>query len=168
MPKIIENLPERLLEETHHQLQTVGYSGLTIRSVAKACGVGVGTVYNYFPSKEALLATYLLTDWNVRISAIRAISDRSASAEPVAHCVYDQLRSFAGAHASIFRSPDAAGAFAGAFGRYHGLLRSQIAAPLRKFCSDDFTADFLAESLLTWTMSGKPFDAIYGVIKNLF
>ena len=32
MPKIIETLPERLLEETHHQLQTVGYSGALVLS----------------------------------------------------------------------------------------------------------------------------------------
>ena len=53
MPKIIENLESRLIEEAQKQIEEAGYSAVTIRSVAKACGVGVGTVYNYFPSKEA-------------------------------------------------------------------------------------------------------------------
>lgn len=60
MPKIIENLKDRLLQEAQRQMDQCGYGALTIRGIAKGCGVGVGTVYNYFPSKDALLATYLL------------------------------------------------------------------------------------------------------------
>ena len=60
MPKIIQNLENRLIAEAKLQVQTLGYGAVTIRSIAKSCGVGVGTVYNYFPSKEALVATYLL------------------------------------------------------------------------------------------------------------
>ena len=43
MPKIIENLPQRLLEEAKNQILQAGYSTMTIRSVARQCGVGVGT-----------------------------------------------------------------------------------------------------------------------------
>ena len=39
--------------------------------------------------------------------------------------------------------------------RYHGLLREQLAAPLRSFCADGFHAQFLAEALLTWTVEGR-------------
>ena len=35
MPKIIENLPQRLLEEARRQIETSGFSAMTIRSVAK-------------------------------------------------------------------------------------------------------------------------------------
>ena len=59
MPKIIENLREQLLEETKKQILDRGYANTTIRSVAKACGVGVGTVYNYFESKEMLVASFV-------------------------------------------------------------------------------------------------------------
>ena len=50
MPKIIENLKDRLIAEAEKQIEESGYGAVTIRSVAKACGVGVGTVYNYFSS----------------------------------------------------------------------------------------------------------------------
>ena len=168
MPKIIENLESRLIKEAKKQIEESGYAALTIRSVAKACGVGVGTVYNYFPSKEALVATHLLEDWKQCVTAINAVSAGSDGPRPVARCIYDQLTAFSERHQAVFRDETAAAGFAGSFGAYHGLLRRQLAQPLRKFCVSDFAADFLAEALLTWTMAHRPFDEIYGILEKLF
>lgn len=168
MPKIIENLQQRLMDEARKQMETSGYSAMTVRSVAKACGVGVGTVYNYFPSKDALLASYMLSDWNVCIATIHAVSETSTTPESVVRCIYDQLLSYAGRHRNLFQDASAAATFAGSFSHYHGLLRSQLAAPLQKFCENTFTSEFIAESLLTWSMAGKSFDEIYGMIGKLF
>ena len=168
MPKIIENLESKLIEEAKKQIREVGYSATTIRSVAKGCGVGVGTVYNYFPSKETLLASYLLADWKACVAAILEVSQRAETPRPVLESIYSQLLSFSGRHQAIFRDEDAASAFAGSFSRYHGLLRTQIAEPLRKFCDSDFSAEFIAESLLTWTMAGKNLDEICGIVCKLF
>ena len=102
------------------------------------------------------------------MAAVRTISADSVTSRPVLLCMYEQLVSFADRHQAIFRDESAAASFAGSFSRYHALLRSQLAQPLRKFCTGDFAAEFIAESLLTWTMSGKPFDEIYGMIEKLF
>ena len=168
MPKIIQNLESRLIEEAKKQIEETGYSAMTIRSVAKSCGVGVGTVYNYFSSKDELLATYMLEDWNRCITAINAVGTYSDNPAPVMRCIYDQLCQYALRHQAILRDDAAAAAFAGSFSRYHGLLRSQLAQPLRKFCDSDFASEFIAESLLTWTMAGKSFEEIYGMIGKLF
>ena len=58
--------------------------------------------------------------------------------------------------------------FAGSFGQYHALLRSQLASFLRRFVEGGFAAEFIAESLLTWTMAGRNFDEIYDVIAKIF
>lgn len=168
MPKIIRDLESRLIEEAKKQIEEFGYGAMTIRSVAKACGVGVGTVYNYFPSKDDLLATFMLSDWNQCITAINAVSTYSDSPRAVARCIYDQLLAYANLHKAIFRDEAAAASFAGSFSRYHTLLRSQLAAPLRKFADSDFAAEFAAEALLCWTMAGKDFDDIYGMIGKQF
>ena len=168
MPKIIENLESKLIEEAHKQVAQSGYGALTVRSVAKACGVGVGTVYNYFQSKDDLLASYLLSDWQNCIAAIDNASKQSDSPAPVIRCIFDQLLSYAKRHQAIFRDEAAVANFAGSFSPYHGLLRGQLAAPIRKYCSSDFMAEFIAESLLTWAMSAKSFDEIYEILKKLF
>ena len=132
------------------------------------CGVGVGTVYNYFPSKENLLASYLLSDWRSCVAAIRAASQKAETPRPVLESIYSQLLAFSGRHQAIFQDAEASAAFAGSFSKYHGLLRSQLAEPLQKFCKSDFTAEFIAESLLTWTMAGKTLDEICGIVEKLF
>ena len=168
MPKIIENLENKIILEAKKQIEQSGYSAMTIRSVAKACGVGIGTVYNYFRSKDELLASYMLSDWNHCIAAIQAVSTYSDVPKPVTLCIHDQLLQYASRHQAIFWNEAATAAFSESFSRYHDLLRHQLAQPLRKFCESDFRSEFIAEALLTWTMAGKPFDEIYGVIEKLF
>ena len=168
MPKIIENLEQKLIEEARKQVKETGYRTMTIRSVASACGVGVGTVYNYFTSKDALVAAFMLEDWKKCILSIEEMSNSSGQPKDVVRCIYDQLLFYSDCHRSIFQDSAAASTFAGAFSRYHAILRQQLAEPLQKFCIDNFCAEFIAESLLTWTMAGKDFDEIYGVIGKLF
>ena len=167
MPKIIENLPERLAEEARRQIEQSGFSAMTIRSVAKACGVGVGTVYNYFPSKEALVATFMLTDWNNCIAAIQRCADESDTVEPVLKAIHSSLKLFLQQFAPIFRDADAAASYSGALSKYHSILRSQLSAPIRKFCRDDFTAEFIAEAMLTWTVAGKDFDELKSILLRI-
>ena len=78
MPKIIENLQERLLSAARLQLEAEGYSALTMRGIAKASGVGVGTVYNYYPSKDALIASFVAADWRAVMEQIAQLAQRSA------------------------------------------------------------------------------------------
>ena len=163
MPKVIENLRSRLIGEAQKQVREAGYSAMTIRSVAKACGVGTGTVYNYFPSKDALLAAGMLEAWNGCMERINAAAD----ANELFRGIYDELRAYAAENGALFHDSAAAASYAGAFSRYHAVLRAQLAAPVRKICRDDFTAEFIAEAMLTWTMAGKEYEMIYSVIEKL-
>ncbi len=168
MPKIIENLRSKLLEQARLQIEQAGYSAMTIRSVAKGCGVSVGTVYNYFPSKEHLVAAFMLEDWNHCMERIQITAGDAQSPSTVLRCIYDQLKAYTTLHSKMFSDPAAIAGFFGTAGRYHAMLRSCLAKPLRRFCQDDFTADFVAEALLTWTVSGKSYEEIAYVVQKLF
>lgn len=168
MPKIIENLDVKLMEEARRQINEAGYGKVTIRSIAKACGVGVGTVYNYFPSKDALLATYMLADWRSCMEAIEESAANHDSPQPVVRCIYVQIKRFADIHQSIFRDEAAIASFHNTSGQYHAMLRSQLAAPLGKFCTNDFAPEFIAEALLSWAMTDKTFEELFEMIKMCF
>ena len=168
MPKIIENLPERLAEEALRQIEESGFAAMTIRSVAKGCGVGVGTVYNYYSSKEALVATFMLSDWKKCVIAIQDYADEAQKPEVVLRAIYEKLQLFMEQYDPIFRDASAASSYTGSTSAYHGVLRDQLASPIRKFCRDDFTAQFVAEAMLTWTVAGKSFDEIFSLVNRLF
>ena len=174
MPKIIENLRERLLEEAKHQVMEQGYSAMTIRSVASACGVGVGTVYNYFASKDMLVASFMLEDWLICKQTIDAACEENNTPELALRCIYDGLNSFIAKYETLFKDESAGAAFASSSKQRHKLLCSQIAKPLLPLCQKqtkvkaEFLAEFIAESMLTWTHSESSFDDISSVLLQLF
>lgn len=63
MPKIIENPSDVILEHATRILFNEGYENLSIRNVAKSCGIGIGTIYNYFPTKRDLVRRMILSYW---------------------------------------------------------------------------------------------------------
>ena len=65
MAKIIENLHSTILTVGKRILLEDGYEQMTLRRVAGECGIAAGTIYNYFPSKDILVATIMLEDWKV-------------------------------------------------------------------------------------------------------
>ena len=169
MPKIIENARAELLAEVRRQIEERGYAATTVRSVAAACGVAVGTVYNYFPSKEMLIATFVAEDW---VQCMAALGEQPpGTAEEMLRRVYRLLCDFTAAHRALFTDADAAKAFSAIFAVRHKQLRGQLAAFLLPLCekADDsaFCADFLAEALLTWTTAGVPFERLCPVLLPL-
>ncbi|MBO4862257.1 MAG: TetR/AcrR family transcriptional regulator [Firmicutes bacterium] len=167
MPKIIENLREKLLAEAKDQIERNGYENTTIRSIASACGVGTGTVYNYFASKDVLIASFMVDDWQGCLAKMKAFPafDRRAFLENISRC----LKEFIEAHASLFYDRSAIGSFSAGYQERHGMLRGQIAGVLEPVCGDDrFLAEFAAESLLCWTIEQKDFDEQYRMLSRLF
>jgi len=47
----------RILEAAEHLFAASGYEASTIRDIADAAGIAHGTLFNYFPNKEAILAS---------------------------------------------------------------------------------------------------------------
>lgn len=54
---------EDILKTSRKLIQQQGWSAVNIRSVAAACGVSVGSIYNYFDSKAALVSATVESVW---------------------------------------------------------------------------------------------------------
>lgn len=55
---------ENILQISRKLIQQNGWAGVNIRSVAAACGVSVGCIYNYFGSKTDLLSASVESIWS--------------------------------------------------------------------------------------------------------
>ena len=159
MPKIIENLREQILNEAKKQLFEQGYEKTTIRSVAQECGIAVGTVYNYFKSKDILIASLVLEDWNGCIQSIANYpkEDRRAFLE----YIHISLNAFEKKHDKLFTDKEDAKTFNTVFFERHRLLRSQLSQLIKPLTDDAFLSEYVAEALLCWTTEGKSFEEIY-------
>ncbi len=134
-----------------------GYAALTVRGVAKQCGIAVGTVYNYFPSKDMLAAEVMLEDW---LAAITAVQQNCLSAESPREAVRELYRGVAG-FSDIYRPVWVGCAFPASaevkYAKYHTLLVQQMAAcvlPVFLRCSaaaPQKLAVFAAENVLLCT-----------------
>ena len=54
---------EEILKTSRALIQEQGWSAVSIRSVAAACGVSVGSIYNYFDSKAELVSATVESVW---------------------------------------------------------------------------------------------------------
>ena len=66
---------EEILKTSRKLIQENGWTGVNIRSVAAACGVSVGCIYNYFDSKTALVGATVagcIARWSTAAKRIRA------------------------------------------------------------------------------------------------
>ena len=168
MPKIIKNIRKQLLAEAKKQIAQRGYSDTTIRSVASACGVGVGTVYNYFPSKEMLVATSVYEDWKNYLSDI----EKLPADEPyiLLKGIYHSLQKFAEENQMLFSDADAARLVSVSSVDHHKMLRDQMASFVRPLCEDSspqFTAEFIAEALIRWSTENVDFETVYPLLAKV-
>ena len=174
MPKIIENIREKLLEEAKRQVSEFGYSAMTIRSVASACGVGTGTVYNYFPSKDMLVASFMLEDWMLCIQTIEQGMTEAEDVKAALYCMYQELLTYKEKYINLFADENAEASYSASSMQRHHLLREQLADPLKIWTRKQdkvdasFLAEFIAENMLTLTMAGKDFEQIAAVLLQLF
>ena len=67
MPKQVID-PEKLVSQAYAIASRDGVSALSVRKVAAACGIAVGSVYGYFPTKADLTAAVLTRFFDENLS----------------------------------------------------------------------------------------------------
>ncbi len=94
MPKLLPNLHEEILMVGRDLLDECGYQEFSMRAVAARGGIGVGTLYNYFPSKQQLVAAILRADWEVHLRRMTQIARQNATERERLLELYGQMCAF--------------------------------------------------------------------------
>ena len=154
MPKVIANLSEQILFEARELLLSGGWESLTIRSVAARCHVVVGTVYHYYPAKDALIAAVMLEDWQSTLTRMEKASTAADSAADGLRAVFAQLCAFEQQYQAIWQQYALRNNPLPSQQMYHEQLIAQMAGILCTLLTNHHVADdpvlptFLAETLL--------------------
>ena len=174
MPKIIADLRENILLQARALLLQGGFESLTMRTVASACNVAVGTVYNYFPSKEMLVAGIMLQDWQHALHTMREHSAAATSALDGLRCITIGLIDFWSIYRTTWQRYTESGHAAPLYGAYRHQLLLQLEDLIRPLllrfhCSGETALPgFLAETLLSAAREGKQrFDEIAPILIRL-
>lgn len=77
MNKIDQNnvQKERILAKASMLFWKNGYTGTTMRAIAKAYGCKAANIYNFFPNKEAILYEFLYTQIKLIVSDLEHLED---------------------------------------------------------------------------------------------
>ena len=172
MPKIIEGLREEILRAARARLLAEGWQAFNVRSLARDCGVSVGTIYDYYPSKGALLANVMGRDWREMLDGVR--DGEYGSAEEALQALYEGIGEFVDRYRPALsryvfsprETPD--------FAHGHRMVICQLAAVvsviLRPFRAEDDPelARFISDALLSHSRFGDcPYERIGPYIRKL-
>lgn len=75
MPKIYDDLRQNIIKSAKRIIIKYGYRKLNMRDVAKETGVAVGTIYNYFPTRDALISELMFEYWKEFIASVQSIQE---------------------------------------------------------------------------------------------
>jgi len=79
MPAPITDIRTKLIQCGRVMFNENGFTGFSMRRLAAECGVAVGTIYNYYKDKDALLSAILSEDWDNILDRMSAAAISSNS-----------------------------------------------------------------------------------------
>jgi AcrR family transcriptional regulator len=104
MPKVLRRQPRQvralatraaIFEATAQILESEGEAGFNTNRVAERAGVSIGTLYQYFGSKQAILAA-MAREWNAHNREVLAAQIAEGSASPVRLAIRNQIHAMPG------------------------------------------------------------------------
>lgn len=154
MPKLLTNVKESILAHARETMMTEGCDALSARVLARRCGIAVGTLYNYFGSKDAIVAAVVLEDWANTVSGID--EDILSCSELIDGMLllFRAVSGFAQKFDSVWKRFGSAAGARDYIIKFHKPIRRQIAALIDKVIGKTGRpellplSDMLAESLL--------------------
>ncbi|MBW1898195.1 MAG: TetR/AcrR family transcriptional regulator [Deltaproteobacteria bacterium] len=86
---------DRIILVAYDLFNEEGYSAVSIRKIAKAAGVSIGTIYSYFQDKRDIyIATAVLYSHDMYTNFSSAIQDKKVSAENIEEVLYTIIIKF--------------------------------------------------------------------------
>ena len=149
MAKIIENLYIDIQTVGKKILLEEGYNQMTLRLVASKCNIATGTIYNYFKSKDMLVATIMFKDWEDLLKKTNPKVDKAKEAIDGLELIFNMIKDYTAIYQKAWI--DYGGSLIGLKDRHSILIKqlSEMINPLfKRFELDDTSTSFISEILI--------------------
>ena len=173
MPKIIPELRASIIQAARKNLLENEMHDISMRRLAQECGTAVGTVYNYFPSKEALIAEIIMPDW---LECCREMKECAVSGpEPLeaALAITTALRKFTSQYAPVWKNYAGEQNSLTSLVSRHNQIIGEIAAAVKEMLLrfdllyDEFLPEIIAEMILSASRTEDGFRRIVPVLERV-
>lgn len=94
MSRIIDNPKQLILSQAKEILYQQGYQKLSMRALSKACGIALGTIYNYYPTKKELVVEMMTDYWQNYLDSVREIVNSNTELYLKLKNVFNELEVF--------------------------------------------------------------------------
>ena len=175
MPKVIENVQETILQQSRHLLLESGYEAFTMRDAAQRCKIAVGTLYNYFSSKEKLAGSIMLEDWQEALILMQTACAHAQNLWEGMEALYRGVMDFSEPYRGIWAGCVFVGSQNPDYVRRHRKLVRQLAdilAPLLERTKQERfpqAALFLSENILLCAGSSEmKFSSLQMMVQQLW
>lgn len=106
MSRIIVNPSELILNTAKEILYNDGYNKLSMRNVARSCNIGLGTIYNYYPTKKSLVIEMMTCYWSDFIIKTQTIVKSDNEFYHKLKKIFDDLSFFIKTFKEIWLKPE--------------------------------------------------------------
>lgn len=92
---------QRILDAAKAEFAERGYDGCTTNHIAQHAGMSIGSLYQYYPNKDAILAALMLEHIDHGVEAIAtALAQCDARDEPFEQTLFESVRAYVAIHST--------------------------------------------------------------------
>ena len=128
MPKIIMHLQEQIIMQAEKLLVQEGPEKISIRSVAKACGIAIGTIYNYYPTKDALIADLIIHRWTKSKDDIYKSLDGAFDVGSGLDIIFKGIKDFSIENRNIWKATAVSKQYSESYPKFHLKLSEEVSS----------------------------------------
>ncbi len=175
MPRIIKGLHESILTAVRTRLLTEDGvpAPMTIRDISDECGIAVGTIYNYFDSKEDMVASVMLEDWKEMCSGLEKKLPKQEREDGI-RMVYEGVRDFSKKFGKVWEKNAQHASFPYKGGKHHPQIVAQVSELLKLLPmpatvrQTPYLVEFTAEAILRYASDGvTEYDKVAPALQRL-
>ncbi len=174
MPKAIDDLHNSILREARPILISHGYEQLTIRNIARICGVAVGTVYRYFDSKDELVSEVLRNDWEPIVARMRRTAESVETPIEGLRYISECIRDFIAIYSNAWAEYRTIYRYSPALNKAHEYFIREVTKiihPMMQRFDKDYNrvlSDFLSRTVMAVSAeSSSKFDELLPIFEKL-